>query len=93
VTDREEHMGYALLSAQDQVDIRRQRIRSLEADHFLACLVLRENPEDSVARRDADELGRRIRLHLNELASPAESAKDTVESDGMRPPEGDDRMT
>lgn len=60
-------MEYMYLTEQDVSGLRLQRIRSLETDHALVCLVLEEAPADPVAQRDEAELVRRIEHHRARL--------------------------
>lgn len=61
--------GYAFLSSEDTYRVRRDRILELEAEHCRALLMIEEDPDDAAARHTANELGRRIRHHVNALTS------------------------
>lgn len=65
---------YLLISDGDVTAIRRQRLRSLEADHALTRLVLEEDPTDPRANADAVELWRRIEHHRARLLPDAVDA-------------------
>lgn len=79
---------YTHLTGQDILSLRHRRLRALEADHVLACLVLEEDPEDPRAREDAAELWRRIGHHRERLASALRAGEPATEPAGE--PEPDD---
>lgn len=84
-------MEYQLLTPRDLVQLRRERLLGLEADHFRARLLLAENPEDSQAQKDIAELARRVECHRQVLdPAPEASVPDMSEAEeytGVTPPE------
>jgi hypothetical protein len=78
-------MTYSTLSQQDLTNLRIERVRALEADHFQAVLILQENPEDTQAYRMRTDCERRIQLHLATLNG--DKARDGNEDkDDVTPP-------
>lgn len=85
--------GYTFLTDQDLAGLQRQRLRTLEIDHFREVLALREEPRDEQAFANATELWRRILLHRDELglSATAPGPDDAVEMPAEgEPPQGTD---
>ncbi len=77
---------YNQLTSVDVQELRRERVRSLEADHCRYTLQLEENPEDKFALEQLAEIERRIEVHCgpqrNELPEPAGAADPLPEEEG-----------
>jgi hypothetical protein len=72
--------SYAVLSPQQQMELLRERILELEADHFRQMLLLQEVEPDPAAaakvRDQIDELERRIRRHVGDPDEDVALAED-----------------
>lgn len=73
-------MTYMLIGQQEMLNLRRQRLQTLEAEHYLASLAVEEEPRDIKAAQDVVELERRITHHREVIIAMAEALKDTPET-------------
>jgi hypothetical protein len=62
-----------LIGLREMLDLRHQRLRELEAEHFMASLAVEEEPRDKKATQDIAELERRILHHREVIITMAES--------------------
>lgn len=58
---------YKFLSENDALQLRAERLRLLEFDHYRACLALEENPEAAATLTDLSSINNAIRHHRNKL--------------------------
>lgn len=74
-------MHYEFVTANDIIELRKNRLRALELDHCAALLTLEENPKDALTRQDLAELERRIAHHRSILSPASEDSAMTANED------------